>query len=44
MKTKCPFQVILFEDTNEGDEAFDTDSYDMLVQFLNNCNDVFKSG
>ncbi|XP_037040026.1 uncharacterized protein LOC119077018 [Bradysia coprophila] len=36
-------EVILFEE-RDGDEGFDTDSYDMLVQFLNNCEDVFKSG
>lgn len=37
------FKVILFEQ-QEGDEAFDTDGYDMLVQFLNNSDTVYKTG
>lgn len=39
---KHQFQVIQFE-LRDNDEPFDTDSYDMLVQFLNNCDDVYKS-
>lgn len=41
-ETKLHLQVIQFEQ-GEQDELFDADSYDMVVQFLNNCDDVYKT-
>lgn len=43
LKMSFVFQVILFEQ-QESDEPFDTESYDMLVQFMYNCSDLYKSG
>lgn len=42
-KSQFTFKVILFARV-DGDEPFDTDAHNMLVQFLNNCEDVYKSG
>lgn len=35
------FQIILFE-KEEGEEDFDKDSHNMLINFMSNCKDFYK--